>query len=80
MLYGLDGLVHDTIVRSNHQDDDVSDQGSPRPHGCKRCVTRRVQECDLLSGRQLDWREIQSIHTVMTNVLWFGIITWIMRE
>lgn len=49
MLYGLNSLIHHTIISCNHQDDYISDHSSTCPHGRKRCMTRCVQKSDLLT-------------------------------
>lgn len=41
-------LLHDPIVCSNNQDNDVGCQGTPRPHCRKGRVSRCVQECDCI--------------------------------
>lgn len=57
MLDGLNSLVHHTIVSRHHQDDDVSGISSTGSHGGEGCVTRCVQEGDLLTCRQLNWEK-----------------------
>ena len=44
MVDGLDGLRHDAVVRSDHQDRDVRDLGAPRAQSRERLVTGRVEE------------------------------------
>lgn len=64
MLDGLDRLVHDAVVGRHHQDDDVSGVGSAGSHGGEGSVTRSVQEGDLLTCRQLDWKKKNSLFDV----------------
>ena len=45
----LDGLRHDAVVGSNHQDDDVGDAGAAGAHGGEGGVAGRVDERDLLA-------------------------------
>ena len=41
---GLDGLGHDAVVGSHHQNGNVGDHGTAGTHGCKGLVTRGIQE------------------------------------
>ena len=49
MVYRLQGLRHDAVVRRNHQDGYVRDLGAPRSHSCERLVARGVQKGDRLA-------------------------------
>src|SRR6266704_3584863 len=49
----LDRLRHHTVVRSNHQHDDVGHFCTACAHRRKRLVARRIQECDH-AARRLD--------------------------
>lgn len=57
MLDGLHRLVHDAIISCHHQNDDVGGVGSTGSHGGEGGVARSVEEGDLLTCRQLDWKK-----------------------
>lgn len=65
---GLDCLHHHTVVRSNHQDDDVRGAGSAGSHGGEGSMSGCVQEGDGLTCRQLDWKE-QVTRQLLSGVL-----------
>lgn len=67
VLNGLDRLVHDAVVSCHHQDDDVSGVGSTGSHGGEGGVTWRVQEGDLLTGGQLDWKKKPRLYSAVSN-------------
>ena len=48
----LDGLRHHAVIGGHHQHHDVGHRGAARAHGGERLVARRVDEGDLLAGRQ----------------------------
>ena len=49
MIDRLDGLRHDAVVGSHHQDDDVGGLSTTGSHLGERSVARRVDEGDLLA-------------------------------
>ena len=49
VVYGLPRLGHDPIVGSHDQNDDIRDQGAPRPHRSEGFVAGRIDEGNLLA-------------------------------
>ena len=47
MVDRFDGLRHDAVIGSNHDDRDIRDTGTSGSHGCERLMARGIQERDL---------------------------------
>lgn len=43
----LDGLLHYSVICSNHENDDIRHLGSPSPHGREGLVSGRVEKYDI---------------------------------
>ena len=50
----LDGLRHDSIVSSNHQDDDVGYARTARPHRRKCLMPRCIEKRNTIARVELD--------------------------
>ena len=61
MADGFLRLGHDGVVRSYHNNGDIRYLSTAGTHGGKGLVTRRIQECNVLTARQF--------HTIRANVL-----------
>ncbi len=67
VIDGFEGLRHDAVIRSNHQDNDVGGFGAARAHASKRLVTRRIEKHNLAAvGRRI---LVHDRHFVSADVL-----------